>query len=287
MREATTRLINGKDIAHQIEAEIRDHVAKEMPRNAVRPCLTVIQVGEDPASSVYVRNKGRACERVGFASFMIHMPTETTEAALLAEVDRLNEDPMVHGILVQLPLPKGFNERRVLEAIDPRKDVDGFHPYNAGRLAQGHPAMVPATPSGIMELLHRTGCELSGAEVVVIGRSAIVGRPVAALLTMADATVTLCHSRTRHLAEVVRRADVVIAAVGRANFVTAEMIKPGAIVIDVGINRDGDGKLVGDVDFAAVSKVAGAITPVPGGVGPMTIAMLLHNTMKAYRHLQG
>ena len=286
MPETTARLIDGKAIASEIEAEIRDRLAQDFLPEAPRPCLTVIQVGDHPASSIYVRNKGRACERVGFASFILHLPSETTEEALLAEVARLNSDPLVHGILVQLPLPRGINERRVLEAIAPLKDVDGFHPYNAGRLAQGHPTMVPATPSGILELLQRSSCQLLGAEAVVIGRSAIVGRPMAALLTMHDATVTLCHSQTRSLGQIIKRADIVIAAMGRANYIKAEMIKPGATVIDVGMNRNDDGKLVGDVDFAEVAKVAGSITPVPGGVGPMTIAMLLHNTLKAYRKLQ-
>ncbi|MBO9540999.1 bifunctional methylenetetrahydrofolate dehydrogenase/methenyltetrahydrofolate cyclohydrolase FolD [bacterium] len=277
------RIIDGKRIASAIEAEVKETVQAIDAQGGMKPCLAVVVVGEDPASAVYVRNKGRACDRVGFASHSVVLPAETTEAALLDEIAQLNADPAVHGILVQLPLPKAIDERRILEAIDPLKDVDGFHPYNAGRLVQGAPTMVPATAAGVLELLKREGVAIAGLEAAVVGRSTIVGRPVAALLTNADATVTLCHSRTKDLPAVLRRADVVVAAVGRPAFITAEMIKPGAVVIDVGINRLPDGRLVGDVDFEGVQEVAGYLTPVPGGVGPMTIAVLLRNTLEAYR----
>lgn len=277
------RIIDGKRIAAEIEAEVREVVTAIDAKGGLKPCLAVVVVGDDPASAVYVRNKGRACDRVGFASHSVVLPAHTTEQALLDEIARLNADPAVHGVLVQLPLPRTIDERRILEAIDPLKDVDGFHPYNAGRLVLGAPTMVPATAAGVLELLRREGIALAGMEAAIVGRSTIVGRPVAALLTNADATVTLCHSRTKDLASVLRRADLVVAAVGRPQFITAEMIKPGAVVIDVGINRLSDGRLVGDVDFEGVLPVAGYLTPVPGGVGPMTIAVLLQNTLKAYR----
>lgn len=279
------RVIDGKRIAAEIEQEVRQEVASLRLQGRMAPCLAVVLVGDDPASSVYVRNKARACERVGFQSRTLRMPVETTEAELLAAIARLNADPEVHGYLVQLPLPRGIDSQRVLEAVDPRKDVDGFHPYNVGRLVQGQPTMVPATPAGVLELLRREGIALQGLEAVVVGRSNIVGRPVATLLTHADATVTVAHSRTRDLASVLRRAELVVAAVGKAGMITAEMIRPGAVVIDVGTNRLPDGSLVGDVDFEGVSQVAGWVTPVPGGVGPMTIAMLLKNTLEAYHTL--
>lgn len=279
----TARIIDGKRIARDLEAEAHEAVEHIRRGGGRMPTLAVILVGEEAASAVYVRNKRLACERVGFAYEHVALPVTVSEAELLTEVHRLNADPAVHGLLVQLPLPKGIDERRVIEAIDPIKDVDGFHPYNVGLLTLGHANLVPATPAGIMELLRREGIAIAGCEAVVIGRSAIVGRPMAAMLTNADATVTLCHSRTRDLPSVVRRADLVVAAVGRPGFVTAEMIRPGATVIDVGIHRLEDGRLVGDVDTAGVSAVAAAITPVPGGVGPMTIAALMHNTLRAYR----
>ncbi len=285
MPQTSARIIDGKHMATEIEAEVRQEVEALAAVGKTPPCLVVVLVGEDPASEVYVRNKGKACERVGFGSRTIRMPAETTESELLAEVDRLNNDPDVHGILVQLPLPKGMDERKVIEAISPAKDVDGFHPYNAGRLMQGNPTLVPATPSGVMEMLKRSGIEVKGAEVAIVGRSTIVGRPLAALMTNADATVTLCHSRTKNLPEVLRRADIVVAAVGKAKFVTADMVRPGATVIDVGINRLETGKLAGDVAFDEVAEKAGWITPVPGGVGPMTIALLLKNTLQAYQAL--
>lgn len=285
MTQTTARIIDGKRMSTEIEDEVREEVSALVAAGKTPPCLVVVLVGEDPASQVYVRNKGLACGRVGFGSQTIRMPAETTEAELLAEIERLNQDPSVHGILVQLPVPKGIDDRRVIETISPAKDVDGFHPYNAGRLMQGNPTLVPATPSGVMEMLKRSGIEVKGAEVAIVGRSTIVGRPLAALMTNADATVTLCHSRTRNLAEVVRRADIVVAAVGKAGFVTADMVRPGATVIDVGINRLPTGKLAGDVAYEEVSETAGWITPVPGGVGPMTIALLLKNTLLAYKAL--
>lgn len=284
MPQTSARIIDGKALSLEIEEEVRQEVAQLTSAGKTPPCLVVVVVGEDPASQVYVRNKGRACERVGFGSQTIRLPAETTQAELLAEVERLNADPDVHGILVQLPLPKGIDERLVIDTINPAKDVDGFHPYNAGRLMQGNPTLVPATPSGVMEMLKRSGIEVKGAEVAIVGRSTIVGRPLAALMTNADATVTLCHSRTKNLPEVVRRADIVVAAVGKPFFVTADMVRPGATVIDVGINRLESGKLAGDVAFEEVARKAAWITPVPGGVGPMTIALLLKNTLLAYRH---
>jgi len=287
MPQTSARIIDGKRIATEIEEEVREEVAQLTAAGKTPPCLVVVVVGEDPASQVYVRNKGLACARVGFGSQTVRLPAETTQAELLAEIERLNADPDVHGILVQLPLPKGIDERLVIDAMNPAKDVDGFHPYNAGRLMQGNPTLVPATPSGVMEMLKRSGIEVKGAEVAIVGRSTIVGRPLAALMTNADATVTLCHSRTRNLPEVVRRADIVVAAVGKAGFITADMVRPGAAVIDVGINRLESVKLAGDVAFDEVAQKAGWITPVPGGVGPMTIAVLLKNTLQAYKSLLG
>jgi methylenetetrahydrofolate dehydrogenase (NADP+)/methenyltetrahydrofolate cyclohydrolase len=279
----TAHLIDGKRISRELEADLAAQVTAIRQGGGRSPTLAVILVGDEPASAVYVKNKRLACERVGFIYEHVALPATIGEDELLAEVRRLNADPAVHGFIVQLPLPKGIDERRVIEAIDPRKDVDGFHPYNLGLLTVGLPGLAPATPSGIMQLLAHEGISVAGQEAVVIGRSAIVGRPLSLMLTAADATVTLCHSRTRDLGSVVRRGDLVVAAVGRPGLVTADMIKPGATVIDVGTNRLADGRLVGDVDFEAVSRVAGAITPVPGGVGPMTIHALLQNTLRAYR----
>ena len=247
----------------------------------VTPKLTVILVGEDPASQVYVRNKGRACEEVGFAAEQITLPATTTQKELDELIDRLNADKTVHGILVQLPLPKGLSEERVLLRISPEKDVDAFHPYNVGRMVAGQITYLPCTPAGVMELITRSGISVSGKDCVVIGRSNIVGKPMAHLLMQANGTVTVCHSRTKDLAEHTRRADILVAAIGKADFVTADMVKPGAVVIDVGINRNAEGKLTGDVDFASVEPIASYITPVPGGVGPMTIAMLMKNTLTA------
>ena len=270
-------LIDGRAIA----ATMRAALATRVVALPFRPGLAVVLVGDDPASAVYVRTKDRAAAAAGIAVTTIRLPADTTEAALLAEVTRLNADPEVDGILVQLPLPRGIRSATVIDLIDPAKDVDGFHPVNVGRLHDGTAALVPCTPLGVMKLLAEAGVALRGARALVLGRSAIVGKPVAALLTAADATVTIAHSRTRDLAAECRRADVLVAAVGRAEMVRGDWIAPAAVVIDVGINRLPDGRLVGDVAYAEAAAVAGAITPVPGGVGPMTIACLLENTVKA------
>jgi methylenetetrahydrofolate dehydrogenase (NADP+)/methenyltetrahydrofolate cyclohydrolase len=271
------RIIDGRAAAAALRAEVASRAA----RLPWRPGLAVVLVGEDPASAVYVRNKDRAATAAGIAARTLRLPATIGEGALLAVIAGLNDDPEVDGILVQLPLPPQIRPRAVIEAIDPAKDVDGFHPLNVGRLHDGVAALVPCTPRGVMRLLAATGVALRGARAVVLGRSAIVGRPVAALLTAADATVTLAHSRTRDLATECRRAEVLVAAAGRAEMVRGDWIAPGAAVIDVGINRLADGRLVGDVAFAEAASVAGAITPVPGGVGPMTIACLLENTLIA------
>jgi methylenetetrahydrofolate dehydrogenase (NADP+) / methenyltetrahydrofolate cyclohydrolase len=282
------RLIDGKAFAARLRERVGERAAEFERRAGRKAGLAVVLVGEDPASQVYVRSKGKATHEAGMNSWEHRLPAETDEATLLAKVAELNADPGVDGILVQLPLPQGLDEHEVIAAIDPDKDVDGFHVINAGRLAVGQDGMVPCTPLGCLMLLEDRLGDLSGLEAVVIGRSNIVGKPMAQLLTGANCTVTLAHSRTRDLPQVVRRADIVVAAVGRPEMVRGDWIKPGATVIDVGINRvigvDGTGKLVGDVKFAEVSEVAGAITPVPGGVGPMTIAVLLRNTLvAAYR----
>jgi methylenetetrahydrofolate dehydrogenase (NADP+)/methenyltetrahydrofolate cyclohydrolase len=274
-------LIDGKAIGAAVRAEVKERAAELIARTGIRPCLAAVLVGEDPASAVYVRNKGKACIEAGMLSRQINLPATTSEKDLLDLVGRLNEDDAVHGILVQLPLPDQIDESRVIEAIAPDKDVDGFHPVNAGRLLIGKPGFVPCTPLGILKLLDYEKIELKGKHAVVVGRSNIVGKPVAILLLSRHATVTICHSRTRDLPGVVRQADVVIAAVGKAEMVRGSWIRPGAVVIDVGINRLPDGRLVGDVAFEEARAVAGKITPVPGGVGPMTIAMLLHNTLEA------
>ncbi len=280
----TAKILDGAALARTIRGECALRAAA-LTKAGTQPGLAVILVGESPASAIYVRNKVKACAEAGVRSILDHLPTETTEAALLARIDELNADPGVHGILVQLPLPPQIDERRVIERVSPDKDVDGFHVGNAGALMTGAPRFVPCTPYGVMKLLEHAGVELAGAEAVVVGRSNIVGKPQAMLLLQRHATVTICHSRTRDLAEHCRRADVLVAAVGKARMITADMVKPGAVVIDVGMNRIPDGpnagKLCGDVDFDGVSQVAGAITPVPGGVGPMTIAMLLVNTLEA------
>ncbi len=273
----TARIIDGKAVAATLRAELAARVATL----AFQPGLTVILVGDDPASAVYVRSKDRAAKEAGILAQTIRMPAETAQATLLAEIARLNADPEVDGILVQLPLPGHIDAQAVIAAIDPGKDVDGFHPVNVGALAGGQPGLVPCTPAGVMKLLRHAGATLAGARALVLGRSAIVGRPVAALLLAADATVTIAHSRTRDLAAECRRADILIAAVGRAEMVRGDWIKEGATVIDVGINRLPDGRLVGDVAYAECAERAGAITPVPGGVGPMTIACLLENTVEA------
>jgi methylenetetrahydrofolate dehydrogenase (NADP+)/methenyltetrahydrofolate cyclohydrolase len=282
-------LLDGIAVARAIRDEVAEAVQVQKARGVV-PGLAVVLVGDDPASTVYVRNKGRACEEAGMHSVTIRMPATTSQAELLAVVDQLNADPAIHGVLVQMPLPTQCNADEVIRRIDPAKDVDGFHPINAGKLIIGEKdGFAPCTPAGVMELLKRYQVPTAGAEVVIIGRSNIVGKPMASLLVQpgVDATVTICHSRTKHLAVHTRRADILIAAIGRAKFVTAEMVKPGATVIDVGINRIDEPRakngyvLAGDVDFAAVREVAGRITPVPGGVGPLTIAMLLRSTLVA------
>ena len=276
-------LIDGKAVAADVRAQAAQRVSA-LKEKGVEPALAVILVGEDPASKVYVRNKARACKECGIRSEVIRMPADTTQAALMAEIERVNNDDGIHGLLIQLPLPKQLDEEAALAAVDWRKDVDGFHRMNAGALLNGAPSVLPCTPAGCMELLRRGGVPLDGAEAVVVGRSNIVGKPMALLLMQANCTVTVCHSHTKNLADVVRRADVVVAAIGKPKFITADMIKPGAAVIDVGINRLPDGSLCGDVDFDAVCDKAGWITPVPGGVGPMTIAMLMQNTVKAAEH---
>lgn len=274
------QIIDGKAIAARIRAGLKTRVA-ELLAGGIQPGLAVILAGDDPASQVYVRNKTAACAEIGFRTFDHRLPATVTEPDLLALVGELNRDPAVDGILVQMPLPGGLDGRRVLLAIAPDKDVDGIHPDNLGRLLMGQPRFVACTPLGIMRLLAEAETPLGGADAVVVGRSNMVGKPMAALLMLADTTVTICHSRTRDLSDRVKRADVVVAAVGRAEMIRGEWIKPGATVIDVGINRRADGKLIGDVEFAAAAERARAITPVPGGVGPMTIAMLLGNTLVA------
>lgn len=276
-------LISGKEISAAIRAELKEETAAFVAEKGVTPGLAVIIVGEDPASQVYVRNKHKACLEVGYRSEVFELPAETTQEELLSLVDKLNHDPAIHGILCQLPIPKHLNADEVIRAIAPEKDVDGFHPVNVGLLNMGQECMIPCTPLGVMEMLRRTGVEVKGKRCVVIGRSNIVGKPMAALLMAENGTVTVCHSRTVDLPSVTREADILVAAIGKPKFVTADMVKHGAVVIDVGINRQDDGKLCGDVDFAAVEPIASAITPVPGGVGPMTIAMLLRNTMTAAR----
>ena len=274
-------IIDGKAISATIRGEIAEKVKELKAEKGIVPGLAVIIVGEDPASKVYVRNKHRACEEVGFASFGYELPTETTEEELLALVDKLNRDDAVHGILVQLPLPRHLDEEKILLAIDPAKDVDAFHPYNVGKIMIGNYDFLPCTPAGVMELLRRSNIEIAGKECVVVGRSNIVGKPQAMLLLQANGTVTIAHSRTKDLREVCRRADILVAAVGKPEFFDASYVKEGAVVIDVGINRRADGKLCGDVNYEDVAPHTSYITPVPGGVGPMTIAMLMQNTLTA------
>ena len=280
------RLIDGARIARELRAELARRVAA-LAAAGRTPGLAVILLGDDPASQVYVRNKVKACAEIGVRSLQETYPATLGEAELLARIAALNAEPTVHGILVQLPLPRHISPARVIEAIDAAKDVDGYSIESAGRLVAGVAGFRPCTPRGCMRLIESTGIDLRGKHAVVVGRSNTVGKPMALLLLQKDATVTVCHSRTADLAEHTRRADVVVAAVGRANTLTASMVKPGAIVIDVGMNRDAAGKLCGDVDFAGVSQVAGAITPVPGGVGPMTVAMLLANTVESAERSAG
>ena len=256
---------------------------EKISENGRTPGLAVVIVGDDPASRKYVNNKNRACEAVGMISREYALAAETTEEELLELVKKLNADDAIDGILVQLPLPKHINEQTVINTINPQKDVDAFHPFNVGKIMTGDPVFLPCTPAGIMELIKLTGIDVSGKECVVVGRSNIVGKPMSMLLLASNGTVTVCHSKTKDLADVTRRADILVVAVGRANMITEDMVKPGAVVIDVGMNRLDDGKFVGDVNFDEVSAVAGAITPVPGGVGPMTIAMLMQNTVRGYK----
>lgn len=269
--------IDGKQISAQVKDECRERVEKE----GLDVTLAVIQVGNDPASTVYVGNKKKACEYIGIHSLAFELPEETTEQELLTLVEKLNQDETVHGILVQLPLPPHINEDKVIESIAPKKDVDGFHPQSVGALSIGQPGFVSCTPAGIIELLKRSGVVMDGSECVIVGRSNIVGKPMAMLMLRENATVTVCHSHTKNLKEVTKRADILIVAVGRPKFITKEYVKEGAVVIDVGIHRNENNKLCGDVDFEDVEPVASAITPVPGGVGPMTIAMLMKNCVEA------
>ena len=274
-------IIDGKLVTLEVRKKTAEEIKEFKEKCNVTPGLAVILVGNDPASAVYVRNKHKGCVEVGINSYEIKMPEETTEEELLLEIDRLNADANVHGILVQLPLPKHISEDRILNRISPMKDVDAFHPENVGKIMLGKYAFLPCTPAGIMELLAFYNVDIEGKECVVLGRSNIVGKPMSQLLLAKNGTVTVCHSRTQNLSEVTKRADLLVVAIGKARFVGADMVKEGAVVIDVGINRLPDGKLTGDVDFDAVSKVASMITPVPGGVGPMTITMLLKNTLTA------
>lgn len=282
----TAQILDGKSLAKQIRTELAEQVAEFQSEKQVTPTLAAVLVGDDPASDVYVRNKRRDCAEVGIESVLHRLASNTSQADLLALIAKLNADPQVHGILVQLPLPKQIDAEQVLEAIVPGKDVDAFHPENVGRLVQGRPVFLPCTPHGVVELLKRNEIPTSGKHVVVVGRSDIVGKPLSIMLAQkgADATVTICHSRTTDLPAVTRLADILVVAIGRPNFITADMVRPEAVVVDVGINRT-DAGLVGDVDFDAVSQVAGHITPVPGGVGPLTRVMLLINTLNAARNL--
>ena len=289
----TAKILDGKALAEEIRGEVATGVAEMQQKHSVIPGLAAVLVGDEPASAIYVRNKRRACEEVGMVSDTFLMPADSTNEQVLARVQALNKDPRFHGILVQLPMPPQIDERLIIESLDPTKDVDGLHPFNVGKLAQGRADFVPGTPAGIQQILLRNGHDPAGANVVVCGRSDIVGKPIALLLMQradgANATVTVCHTRTKNLAEITRQADILVAAIGLPRTITGDMVKEGAVVIDVGINRVDDAsqkrgyRLEGDVDFNAVSKKASAITPVPGGVGPMTIAMLLVNTLTATR----
>jgi methylenetetrahydrofolate dehydrogenase (NADP+)/methenyltetrahydrofolate cyclohydrolase len=276
------QLMLGKPVAEQVYDSLRPII----PQLKVQPRLVVLLVGEDPASHVYVRNKTTACEKLGLRGETVQLPAMITQAELLAHVQRLNADPSVHGILVQLPLPPGLNKNEILWSIRPEKDVDGIHPSNLGKLVAAKPSLVACTPSGIMEMLKFYRIDVAGKNAVVIGRSEIVGKPMAQLLINADATVTVCHSKTQNLAAVTKRADILIAALGKPRAVTADFVKPGAVVVDVGIHRDSNGKLCGDVDEAGVGRVASHLSPVPGGVGPLTIAMLMKNLITAAKNAQ-
>ena len=291
MSAGTAKIMDGKAIAQEIQTELAAETSRFTQETGVTPCLAAVLVGADAASEVYVRNKQRACERIGLSSQLHKLPVETPQQSLLKLIAELNNDPLVHGILVQLPLPAGLDSTQILDSINPQKDVDAFHPENVGLISQGRPRFLPCTPHGVQQILDRCGIELAGKHVVIVGRSEIVGKPMAMLLLnrdstrgpqAANATVTVCHSCTNDLAAITRTADVLIAAIGKAKFITADMVKPGAVVVDVGINRTAEG-LVGDVDFDNVSTVAQHITPVPGGVGPLTVSMLMHNTLTAAR----
>ncbi|MEC9095665.1 MAG: bifunctional methylenetetrahydrofolate dehydrogenase/methenyltetrahydrofolate cyclohydrolase FolD [Planctomycetota bacterium] len=288
-------IMDGKAISKEIQSEIAQEVSQFIEQSGVTPCLAAVLVGDDPASQVYVRNKHRACERVGIASQMHQLPSSTSQEELLKLIGQLNASNDVHGILIQLPLPDGIDTLPILDAVDPQKDVDAFHPENVGLLSQGRPRFLPCTPHGIQQLLARCGIEIAGKHAVIVGRSDIVGKPMSMLLSaknstcgpqVANATVSICHSHTQNLAEICKSADVIVAAIGKAKFITADMVKPGAVVVDVGINRTDQG-LCGDVDFNSVSEVAGHITPVPGGVGPLTVTMLMYNTLNASKLMTG
>ena len=289
----TANILDGKALAEEIRREVAMGVAEMQQKHGITPGLAAVLVGDDPASAIYVRNKRRACDEVGMVSNTILLPADSTNEQVLAQVQALNNDPRFHGILVQLPLPVQVDERLIMESLDPSKDVDGLHPFNVGKLVQGRADFVPGTPAGIQQILLRSGHDPAGANVVVCGRSDIVGKPMAILLMQradgANATVTICHTRTKNMADITRQADILVSAIGSPNVITADMVKEGAVVIDVGINRVDDDsrksgyRLVGDVNFEEVSEKASAITPVPGGVGPMTIAMLLVNTLTATR----
>ena len=274
-------IIDGKKVAELLRGEVAAEVHKLKTERDIIPGLAAVLVGDNPASQIYVRNKRRACEEVGIYSEEYKLPEETTEDDLLSLIEKLNRDEKIHGILVQLPLPKHINEAKIIRTVSPLKDIDGFHPENVGLLVEGNPRFIPCTPHGVIKLLDYYGIEIQGKEAVVVGRSNIVGKPVSLLLLHRHATVTVCHSRTRNLGEVTKRADILVAAIGRARMIKGDMVKEGAVVIDVGINRLDDGKLAGDVDFEGVVNKASYITPVPGGVGPMTIAMLLWNTFSS------
>lgn len=282
----TAPIINGKQVSEEIRGSLRGEVDR-LAKQGFKPGLAVVLVGEDPASQVYVRNKEKACQDLGYYSEVHRLPASTSQEDLLALVDKLNRQENIHGILVQLPLPGHIDEKSVIDAIAVEKDVDGFHPVNVGNLVIGDDSLLPCTPAGVIELIKRTGIEMAGKHAVVIGRSNIVGKPVSLLLQREHATVTMCHSKTANMKEITKQADILVVAIGRANFVDASYVKPGAVVIDVGMNRLDNGKLAGDVDFESVKEVSGPITPVPGGVGPMTITMLMQNTLLAAKRLNG
>ncbi|HSA62950.1 MAG TPA: bifunctional methylenetetrahydrofolate dehydrogenase/methenyltetrahydrofolate cyclohydrolase FolD [Nitrospiraceae bacterium] len=281
------RLIDGKALAQQIRDRLAKESAELLAQKGIKPGLATILVGDDPASQVYVRNKQKACEMAGIHVDDHKLPASTTQAELLALIEKKNADPKIHGILVQLPLPKHIDSKVILEAVSPMKDADGFHPYNFGRLVEGHPVFEACTPKGVIKMIESAGVTIEGKRAVVLGRSNIVGKPLALMLLQRNATVTICHSKTKDLPAVCREAELLLVAIGKAKFVTADMVREGAVVIDVGTNKTPEGKLCGDVDFDAVSRKAGWISPVPGGVGPMTIAMLLENTVESAKRIAG